>query len=433
MPKEYNLDEQLNLPDKLIEKKIGSYYLEIAPEYPNWLVLSDAEQKMFEILKTNTIRKTLEQYYLSFLQDENKCLSIMTELLSQITDVNFFNNSDIKKEDPVETIKKKVHIGTTNGCNMHCMHCYMAAGTMPLKTINVDKTIQLVHDLQKVYGSLEIVISGGEPFTFKNLQKLLIAIKDNYIILFTNGSLINEGNIDLLAECCDEVQISFEGVSKAVYESIRGIGNYDKVIHAIDLLKSKNIRIVLAITILPNTFEDIKNNLIDFVKMINYQNLEIRLSDEIEMSGNALSMDMSSYDKYNSKKTIIELIHQLFRMGCVSKKNDNRNVRFTNCGIGTNVVINYDGFIYPCHKLSDLHLNADDNVETIIQKFNELNINTSNSRIVKCKACDLRYICSGGCRIDNYKKSGNMLSVICDDKYKEQQYERLVYEYLLYK
>ena len=105
-------------------------------------------------------------------------------------------------------------------------------------------------------------------------------------------------------------------------------------------------------TILPDTLEDIHANLINFVKKLNYSNLEVRLSDEIEMSGNALSMDMSNYRRDKSREIVIELVRKLKSMGCVVQGNDIRNIRFTNCGIGTNIVINYDGKVYPCHKLS---------------------------------------------------------------------------------
>ena len=45
----------------------------------------------------------------------------------------------------------------------------------------------------------------------------------------------------------------------------------------------------------------------------------------------------------------------------------------------------------------------------------------------------MQYICSGGCRIDNLLKNGDMNHVICDDKYKEGQYRRLLNDYKMYK
>lgn len=433
MSVEYNLEKVLCFPKKIHIELIGEYYVVIAPEYPNWLVLNENEYRMFYWLNQGlSIRKTLEKYYEKICSNEEICLDIMTRLLSQIDNVDFRADAEILKEEPIENITKKIHIGTTNGCNMHCKHCFMAAGTMPLQTIDLDKTINLVSEVNKIYGKLEIVVSGGEPLAYRDLEKLLKAIKDNYVILFTNGSLITEKNIDAIAECCDEVQVSFEGVSREAYSIVRGIENYDRVLHAIDLLKQRKIKIVLAITVLPDTLEDVKNNLITFIERLNYDKLEVRLNDEIEMTGNAVFMDMSLYKKEESKKTIIKLFHDLENKGIHIQDKSVRNIQFTNCGIGTNLVINYDGKVYPCHKLSKYSLDVGTNVSQIIKDFNEINRETSNDFIRKCQNCELRYICSGGCRIDNLEKNNDMNKVICNETYKMEQYKKIINDYKMY-
>lgn len=434
MAKEYDLEDSLLLPDELYDKSIDGYHIIVASKYPNWLVLNENEYKMFCWLKEGlSIRTSLENYYEQVCQDEEICLGIMTALLAQIDDVDFSKDADITPEEPIESIKKKIHIGTTNGCNMRCEHCYMSAGMTPLETIDLQKTIQLVSDLNKTYGELEVVVSGGEPLTYKHLCDLLKAIKDNYVILFTNGSLISEQNIDIISECCDEVQISFEGVSREFYSKVRGEQNYDKALHAMEMLKARGIRIVLAVTILPDTLPDIQKNLISFIETIDYDNLEVRLSDEIEMSGNALTMDMSHYNKLESRAAVIELIRKLADMGCVVQNNDLRNTQFTNCGIGTSVVINYDGKIYPCNKLSEYSFPIGTDASTVIDEFNRINVETSNRNIRKCQACELQFICSGGCRIDNLIKTGDMNTVICNEAFKEDQYRRLLSDYKMYR
>ena len=433
MASEYNLDETISFPIKLFDKFCDGYYIVVAPNNPNWIVLNENEYKLFQFLREGlSIRKSLENYYKKYCQNEADCLSLMTGLLRQIDDVDFKNNAVISAEEKIESITKKVHIGTTNGCNMHCPHCYMSAGTKQLEIIDLSKTIKLVSELHEIYGELEIVVSGGEPLTYSHIEDLLKGLKGNHIILFTNGSLISEKNIDVICECCNEIQISFEAVSKKSYEAIRGM-NYKKVLHSVELLKAREKRIVLAVTILPSTLIDIKDNLIKFVKKINYDNLEIRLSDEIEMAGNALSLDISGFDKDYSKKIVINLVKELEELGCVVKATDIRNTKFTNCGIGTNIVINYDGKIYPCHKFSSYALKIGTDTKDVINEFNRLNDETSNDNMLKCQTCELRYICSGGCRIDNFNTAGNMTKPICDEKYKETQYRKLLNDYKMYR
>lgn len=184
---------------------------------------------------------------------------------------------------------------------------------------------------------------------------------------------------------------------------------------------------------LPNTIKDISSNLIDFVKSLNYKKLEVRINDEVELSGNALMMDLSSYNEIESKSAIIEMVRKLQEIGCVISKRDIRNMRFTNCGIGTNVVINFDGKIYPCHKYSDYTLPDNAEVDVIIKRFNSLNDTTSNDNIDKCHNCELRYICSGGCRIDNYIETGDMNNVICNEEFKNKQLRKLIIDYRMYR
>ena len=106
---------------------------------------------------------------------------------------------------------------------------------------------------------------------------------------------------------------------KEVYEKIRGKGNYAKVIRAINLLKTQNIRIVLAITILPSTLYDVRDNLLSFIESLEYDNLEIRLNNEIEMTGNALNLDFSNYNKLESDKILMNLMEKLKNNGVTIK------------------------------------------------------------------------------------------------------------------
>lgn len=433
MPDEFNLDSTVNVPGRIVEKYVDGYYLEIAPDYPNWIVINPLEQRMFEFLrKGDSIRSALESFYSSNDKSEDECLEIMTNLLAKINDMSFFDSTESMPEESITDIKKTIHIGTTNGCNMRCKHCYMSAGMHQLETVDLDKTISLVSQFNKLYGELEIVVSGGEPLTYKGIYDLLRAIKDNHIILFTNGSLINEENIDCIAECCNEVQISFEGISEEYYSKVRGKDYYKRVINAIELLKSRNIRIVLAITVLPDTLYDVRDNLLPFYDRLEYANVEIRLNDEIDVSGNALNLDLSKYDEKESKDIIVSLMKELRKRNVSIHKDNNRNVRITNCGIGGSVVINYDGKIYPCSKYSDFFFDINTSASIIKDEFDKYNIQTSNENIPKCSGCDLRYICSGGCRIDHYKKTGSMTKVVCDESTKMKQYKQMVLDYRLY-
>ena len=355
----------------------------------------------------------------------------MTSLLSKIDDTEFYRETESLAEVPIEDIHKLIHINLTNNCNLRCAHCYMAAGKSEDVHLDADRVVEIIEKINEINGTYDIVISGGEPFVFPNLLDLLKKLSKNKITLFTNGTFINENNYKAISEYCDEVQISFEGISETCYEQIRGKGNYQKVRRTIELLKGEGVRIILAVTLLPMMLDDVRENLPKLVEELDYKNLEVRINNEIEMTGNATTMDFTGYDKHVSDKVILELLQTITDSGAVAEFPAQKNVRFTNCGIGANIVINYDGRIYPCHKFNTpFYFETDTDIDKLYKEFNDINRRTSSEFIKKCSSCELKYVCAGGCRIDNFNINGDMVVPVCNEEFKENQYRKLVYEYL---
>lgn len=431
MSKEFDVNSKVNFPHNIVSKDIDGYHIIIAPDYPNWVVLDNQEYEIFRILSKNTIIDGLNMYYAAFPGNtEDDCVLAFTNFLAKIEECQFYEDAVSEEEEPVETIKKKVHITMTNNCNMRCPHCFVSAGMVEKQELNVEKILTVIGEIEKINGPTDIVVSGGEPLVHPGILQLLKGLKGHNVSLFSNGALINENNYAIIADCCQEVQISFEGVTQDAYERIRGRGNYNKALHAIELLKTTGIKITLAITIIPSTVENIRDHLIPFVNSFEYENLEIRLNDNIEMTGNALTMDFSGFDKYEVDKMMLSLVGQLQDMGVTKVASSGRNVKFRNCGIGTNIVIDANGKIYPCNKFSSYYCGLDEEMSLIFRDFNELNRSTSTDFMRKCKKCELRYICAGGCRIDYMNRHGDMLAVDCTPAFKENQYRKLLLDYL---
>ncbi|HOT60344.1 MAG TPA: radical SAM protein [Spirochaetales bacterium] len=431
MGKEFDVNSRVNFPQSIVCREIDGYHVVVAPEYPNWIVLDDNEYAIFQILSKHTIIEGLNKYYAAFPGNtEDDCVIAFADFLAKVEDSQFYEDAISKEEEPVESIKKKVHITLTNDCNMRCSHCFVSAGKVPRHELNVDEILAVVGEIKKINGPTDIVVSGGEPLIHSGVLKLLQGLQGHNVSLFTNGTLIDESNYRLIADCCQEVQISFEGVTPDSYERIRGRGNYAKALHAIELLKTTGIKITLAVTILPATIQDIRDHLISFVNSVNYENLEIRLNDDIEMAGNALSMNFAGFNKTEVDKMMISLVGQLQDMGVSKQPNSGRNIKFKNCGIGTNIVIDANGKIYPCNKFSSYHKELHEDMQQIFQEFNDLNCTTSTDYMSSCKNCELRYICAGGCRIDYMNRTGDMLCSDCTPEFKENQYRKLLLDYL---
>ena len=58
----FGLDIALNLPQHVVVKVVDGYTVVLAPDYPNWLVLTNEEYQLFSFVKAGlTIRESLEK------------------------------------------------------------------------------------------------------------------------------------------------------------------------------------------------------------------------------------------------------------------------------------------------------------------------------------------------------------------------------------
>lgn len=429
--KEFDIKERLNLPINLVLKKFNKYYVIIAPDKPNWLVVNVNEYKLFVLLRTYTMLESLIRFKEQMDNSEEECIAILQSLLSKIDAIDFYEDVYSLDEEPIEDIVKTIHITTTNDCNLRCKHCYMSAGIKYQNYLDLSLVAQKIKEISDYYSSdLDIVVSGGEPLLHPEIVPFLRSIKKHHVVLFSNGLLINDNNIAVIAETCDSVQLSMEGISKDVFEKIRGNDSYDRFFRSISLLIEYNIRLVLAITVLPNTIEDIKKNLVSFIKSLNYKNIEIRLNHEVEMSGNAINNFANMHHDDTIEDNMLSLVKDLIDIGINYESKSERNVIFTNCGIGGSIVFEADGKIYPCSKYSDFYRCLDEDIVDTIKYFDSLNNETACTYMLRCQYCELKNICAGGCKIENYIKTGDLLIPSCDEVFKTNQYKRLVKDYL---
>ena len=162
--------------------------------------------------------------------------------------VNFFINASLVGWPKQEECRKKygcnipwaILLDPTSACNLHCTGCWAAeyGNKLNLTYEEIDGIIQQGKEL----GIYMYIYTGGEPLVRK---KDLIALcekhSDAAFLSFTNATLIDE-------EFCQDMlrvgnfipAISLEGFEEA-NDSRRGEGVYDKVTHAMALLKQHHL------------------------------------------------------------------------------------------------------------------------------------------------------------------------------------------------
>lgn len=145
-----------------------------------------------------------------------------------------------------------------NNCNLRCAHCYQEGyhfEDLPLK--------QLYEIADQISGALKqwnmlgrISLTGGEPFLSPYLLNLVDYFENNenvkYFNILTNGTCITQHHIDVLKRCnkLHQIQISLDGPTAEIHDSVRGLGVYEKVLTSVQALQENGIEVSFMFTLM---------------------------------------------------------------------------------------------------------------------------------------------------------------------------------------
>ena len=138
----------------------------------------------------------------------------------------------------------------TNRCNTKCRHCYIDQ-SLNDGELTLDDYKKLIDELA-TFNVLYLTFSGGEILSRPDFFEIAeYARKKEFSLnLFTNGTLINESNIDRIAALCPErIEMSIYGGTAESHDYITKVpGSFDRMLHAITLLRERNIPVQLKAT-----------------------------------------------------------------------------------------------------------------------------------------------------------------------------------------
>ncbi len=140
----------------------------------------------------------------------------------------------------------------TNRCNRNCKFCFRDKESTEL---SYEENIKILDYFEKI-GVTKITFAGGEPFLYKDIKKILKISKEKniYTKVTTNGSLINEKNIESYFKYVDRVAFSVDSASEDEnYFLGRGVNHYTHIKEIIPVIKKKYPRIKIEInTVITN-------------------------------------------------------------------------------------------------------------------------------------------------------------------------------------
>jgi len=137
-------------------------------------------------------------------------------------------------------------------CNLTCKHCYSISADTNFKgELSTTEAFTVMDDL-KQYGVPVLILSGGEPLLRPDIFELSKRAKDMgfYVGLSTNGTLIDENNIQQIADIgYDYVGISIDGL-ETIHDKFRRLdGAFQKSMDGIKLCQEHNIKVGLRFTL----------------------------------------------------------------------------------------------------------------------------------------------------------------------------------------
>jgi len=146
----------------------------------------------------------------------------------------------------------------TSACNFKCTGCWAAEYGHQFN-LSLD-TIDSIVRQGKELGTYMYIYTGGEPLVRKaDLIRICEMHPDCEFLSFTNGSLIDEQFCqDMLRVKNFVPAISLEGFEEA-NDSRRGDGCYQKVMHAMELLRSYKLPFGISTCYTSNNYQDVSS------------------------------------------------------------------------------------------------------------------------------------------------------------------------------
>lgn len=431
---ELDFDDILYFPEEILTEKIENDILVISVTTANWLVLRNEIQLI--LLDKLRNRLTIGQIVEEFESEEE--MNFFKSLLAAIFARKFAGVGVLPTREYLEGYKM-LNIYITNACNLRCKHCFMKSGSKLKFELSLENWLDILSDF-KTSGGESVTFSGGEPLMFKEFASILkhahnIGLK---VTVLSNGLLWSENTIEELVPYIDEIQFSIDGVNEETNASVRGEGNFNKVVDTVVRFSRLGVKTSVATTF---TYENLKDNidfkykeLVNAIKSRTPNEIFFKLSKKM-LPGRDVSISVEESEKYSKRIKEIEQFvdktadYENFMVG------HSPNLIAANCGLG-GMSISADGYVYFCNRIYEVenygHV-LEHPILYYMEKGREIHMQTSVDNVEPCLQCSLRYICDGGCRIDDFDFAGKLNSAMkpykqisCTEEKKRKLMKRMI-------
>ena len=145
-------------------------------------------------------------------------------------------------------------LSVTSQCNLRCTGCYAGAVGITACSPTARQPLGL-NDWRRVIeesaalGVVAFVIAGGEPFLLPGVASLFRQFPDRLFLVFTNGTAIENRDIQVLRSCRNTViVVSLEG-DRGLTDGRRGVGVFESAQRSLNRLRAAGVLTGLSVTI----------------------------------------------------------------------------------------------------------------------------------------------------------------------------------------
>lgn len=406
-------------------KTMGELCLVLHPKFPRWLALN---RSGFSTLKEEACGKTFAEICLSYSKKNSISLEYAENELSpffnKMLDLGMlsFESADMLPLKAANVTDMFVHL--LDACNLKCEHCYKDSFPGKSTFQKTDNVLSLLNDFSSL-GGKTLTLSGGEPLLFPDIKRILTASAPLFssVTLATNGTLIDGEMANLLADLGVRVQVSLDGSTKEVHNSIRGNNAFERAWIGINELLKSGVKETLTLcgTILYKNY----HNILDILPLA--QNLGIGAVRFIPLQSSGRGKcqpGLQAFEKefldnfysfLGAYSGSVKLTGGCGGLGIFSK---DKCPDGQWCTVGSKIVVDADSRVYSCALLMDESSCVGDlkreSISEIIEgsKFKSFCkvCRTRNERIPSCVSCYYKGICQSGCPGHAFQRKGTVLS-----------------------
>ena len=401
----------------MVLKRIKGHYLVLNPDAPNLMVVDEKGKELIMLFDgRRTVSEVLDRLSSTYGSGKKETQRLQA-FTGSLIDAAYLHTEPPAKMEKIGLGPRKLtrlFLHLTNECNLRCSHCFRSAGSKMQNEMPENSLVRVVKEFADL-GGTSLILTGGEPLLRReDLRTIARKAKDcgiRDITIATNGTLVSDNDVKLFKKHDITVAVSLDGGTMMTHDQIRGEGMFHLTVRNIVSLVKAGVKTYVETTLMRPNLNEV-NQIMRLVKQLGVSLAAFStVMPKGRAEANRMLLTLGNDDilsVYTAIKTGSKLIGIETNVEGYPLKSRLRHRRVM-CGAGIHMLsIGANGDVYPCQSLHDESLKAGNiqeqsltriwNESPILREFREMTV----LDFKKCKSCELKFICAGGCRADAY-------------------------------